>query len=58
MGGNGAKGNEYGGVNGDVLLYQGFNDFVDKVDWLGREHGGGIRGFGVLDFSAIVGSLP
>ena len=25
---------------------------------MGRDHGGGIRGFSVLDGSAIVGSLP
>ena len=50
MGGNGAKGNGYGGVNGDVLLYQGFNDFVDKGDRLGRKHGGWDQGIWSIGF--------
>ena len=58
MGGNVSEGNKHGGVNGNGVVDQGSDDLLDKGNQLGRENVGGIRGFGVLDGSAIVGSLP
>ena len=57
LGRNVADGNEHGGVNSYGVVEQGSDDILEKGDSLWWEHGGGIRGFGVLDCSAIIGSL-
>ena len=58
LGGNGDEEKEHGQVNDNGVVEKGSNDFLEKGDQLGKDHGGRIRGFGVLDGSVIVGSLP
>ena len=58
LGREGAKGDEHGGINVNVLIQECANYLLHKVNELRGQQWGVVVVFGVLDFGAVGGGFP
>ena len=58
LGREGAKINEHGGINGDVVIEECANYMLHKVNGIRGQQGGVVGVVGVLDFGAVGAGFP
>ena len=58
MGRKGAKGDNNGGINGNVIIEEGALYLLHEVNGLWGQQGGVVGVVSVLDFGAIGGGFP